>query len=447
MPENNNNLNNIQSEPVLPKKKVTFVHVSAPNQATQTNNEKPSGSYSPQPANSAQSAPQTCPPPNYIQPQVQTPQAYGTQQAYNPYAQQYNYYNYNQYQPAQYQNPYYYPQAPLYNQFFSTEQYQKQLRVEQAKKKVRYLGSMSGAAILLFLIVNTLAAFFTMIPSVKALYFNSSAFQSAFSMVASFFYIVIPFFIIYKVIKKREPQTKFFPFDKIRPKIALLCIPPGLCGCLLGNIITTLFKNLLSAVGVELTNPADSLVQVKTIPELLLALAATAVMPALLEEFALRGVILQPLRKYGAMFAIICSSVVFGLMHGNFIQIPFATIVGISIAYLAIKCNSLWIGVIIHFCNNAFSVISSYINDNFSEKLATTVDYIAISAVVLLSIVSIIVLLVTEKDFFKKENGDIMCEDGKILSAGQKAFTFFVNAPMLISIALILLMSLQYVKF
>ena len=64
-----------------------------------------------------------------------------------------------------------------------------------------------------------------------------------------------------------------------------------------------------------------------------------------IEEFAMRGVVMQSLRKYGDWFAIIMSSLVLALVHGNMVQIPFAFIAGIAIGYAVTVTGSMWTGV------------------------------------------------------------------------------------------------------
>lgn len=441
MLENNNNLNNIQNEPVLPKKKVSFVHVSAPNQPAQANNPQPSQANNPQPASPAQPAPQPAP--------VQQAQQYnyGAQQTYNPYSQAYTYYPYNQYTPQNYQNPYYYGQyQPYYDPEVIRRQYEHQVKVGEAKKKIKSLGSMAGIAILLFVAASFLVSSILLIPQIKSLYSSSSAFQSAFAIVSSFLYIFIPFGIMAIFIKKKEPDVNFFPFKKMSAKRAVLSVPIGLLICVGANIITNVLINLLDSAGVKATQPSDSAANPETIPALLLSLVATAIMPALLEEFALRGVILQPLRKYGTAFAIVASSAIFGIMHGNLIQAPFAFIVGLGLAFFAIKCGSLWIGVIIHGLNNAYSVLMSFMYSKLSEGTADKINYCVVGAILLLAIVSIVILLLSDKEFFKKENGDISTQDAKLLTSGQKAAAFFLNVPMIISLILMALFTAQYVS-
>ncbi len=78
---------------------------------------------------------------------------------------------------------------------------------------------------------------------------------------------------------------------------------------------------------------------------------ATAVVPPFVEEFLFRGVILSQFRKYGDVFAVIASALLFGLLHRNFSQIVFAFICGLALGITLVRTNNIWIPVGIHmFC-------------------------------------------------------------------------------------------------
>jgi len=129
--------------------------------------------------------------------------------------------------------------------------------------------------------------------------------------------------------------------------------------CTIGNFVTSYLQAFIEAMGFKIT--AGDFPAATSISGLLFDVVYIAALPALVEEFALRGVVMQPLRKYGDTFAIMMSSLVFALMHGNLIQIPFAFIAGIAIGYLVIATGSIWTGVLIHFFNNLYSVVISYL--------------------------------------------------------------------------------------
>ena len=82
----------------------------------------------------------------------------------------------------------------------------------------------------------------------------------------------------------------------------------------------------------------------------------------------MRGVVMQPLRKFGDRFAIVASAVLFAILHGNMVQIPFAFVAGLALGYFAIVTNSIWTSVVIHSLNNLSAVIISIYYTNHSES-------------------------------------------------------------------------------
>jgi len=92
------------------------------------------------------------------------------------------------------------------------------------------------------------------------------------------------------------------------------------------------------------------------------------IVAAIAEEFVFRGAILNLLKPYGEKFAILASSLLFGLLHGNVDQFIFAFLMGLYFAYVACKTESIIPSVIMHFLNNALSsffvIYKSNININ-----------------------------------------------------------------------------------
>ena len=69
------------------------------------------------------------------------------------------------------------------------------------------------------------------------------------------------------------------------------------------------------------------------------------------EEILFRGVALRGMEPYGKKFAIFASSVLFGLYHGNLVQIPFAFVVGLVLGYVTVEYNIGW-AIVLHMFNN-----------------------------------------------------------------------------------------------
>lgn len=87
----------------------------------------------------------------------------------------------------------------------------------------------------------------------------------------------------------------------------------------------------------------------------------------LCEELMVRKLILYPLRKHGDWFAIITSALIFGFIHGNWDQLPYAFVVGVLYGLLAVKSNSVIPTLILHALNNLLVASGSYLTQVTGE--------------------------------------------------------------------------------
>lgn len=69
------------------------------------------------------------------------------------------------------------------------------------------------------------------------------------------------------------------------------------------------------------------------------------------EELIYRGFVLRCLAPYGKIFGMVIASLLFGLMHGNIIQLPSALLCGVLFGYVALE-YSLPASMLIHTLNN-----------------------------------------------------------------------------------------------
>lgn len=96
----------------------------------------------------------------------------------------------------------------------------------------------------------------------------------------------------------------------------------------------------------------------------------------IIEELLYRGFILKSLKKYGECFAIVISSVLFGLMHTNLTQSVFAFFAGMVLAYVAMRYSVKW-SILMHMINNlVMGVGVSLISDTFFPDLKNLITYI-----------------------------------------------------------------------
>lgn len=190
-------------------------------------------------------------------------------------------------------------------------------------------------------------------------------------------------------------KKKIFPLAPSKPvrlDVAFLGIVGGVGACMAANIVTSYVLAFLEQFGI--TAPEAPKMMLNTPNSYLLNLFIIAVLPAILEEAVFRGCVLRLLRPYGEWFAIVVSAVVFGLMHGNIRQIPFAIIVGLVLGWLYVITNNIWIPVTVHFINNAVSVSMEYFGFSLAENAVGTFYTMIILALAFVGIVSAVILLI-----------------------------------------------------
>lgn len=88
-------------------------------------------------------------------------------------------------------------------------------------------------------------------------------------------------------------------------------------------------------------------------------LALTALLPGIFEEIAHRGLIYAGYKEIGWKFVIV-SALLFSLMHQNIVQTGYTFLDGIMLALVMYYTGSIFPSMIMHFLNNAWSVIESY---------------------------------------------------------------------------------------
>lgn len=321
-----------------------------------------------------------------------------------------------------------YPQTGYQNLPVHPDWAQRQ-RNERDKRQLRQHGNRAGLGILAFNIFSTILSVMLILLGKTDLLENYFILYAV-NGIGSVLGIFLPYLWICSRSNDRGVSVYRSLGKPYQTGQMLLTLPFGFAICLVANFITGVFVTVVEQFGITLRSPE---IGGGAAPlELLIGIITVAVIPALTEEFAMRGAVMQPLRRYGDKFAIVASAILFGVMHGNLVQAPFALIVGLGVGYCTILTGTLWTGVLIHFANNLFSVIANagleYYGADNPRFLA--VLYIFEGTAILLGIVcAVLMLIMTQK---RK-----LCPSSVELRTGQKYSAFFL-APCMI-IALILL--------
>jgi sodium transport system permease protein len=83
-----------------------------------------------------------------------------------------------------------------------------------------------------------------------------------------------------------------------------------------------------------------------------------AVLPAICEELAFRGVLLSGLRrKLRPVALVVVVGLIFGLFHVSLYRIAPTALLGMILTVIALMTGSVFPGMLLHFGNNALSVL------------------------------------------------------------------------------------------
>ncbi len=385
------------------------------------------------------------PPPPMGTPPYQPPT--GTQQPQQP-----NYQNpmgYQQPQQPPYQQPYQAPYRqpndfgrPVYN---IPEIKHASTKAGMEKKTLRAIGTYCGLAVILFFAFQVGLSVILELFGLLKNYESDLTYQGAVDLFLTIVGLFLPFVICGKQMEKQSKSSHLYWDNRStmnfgKPKGALnffLALIAGLGICMVANLVTTLVSIVVSLFGYESAS-LDS-----TYPTDLLGIFITflriSLIAGLTEEIALRGYTMGSLRIYGDKTAILFSSVVFGLMHGNLIQIPFAMVAGFALGYFTVKTRSMWTGIIIHAVNNFISVFFSYLMQEYSEDVANMAYNVIFYGLIAAGIVALIL--------FVRRTGDIrLASDRSELSFKQKVFAFFVNPAMIIALIILMVETALYLE-
>lgn len=226
-------------------------------------------------------------------------------------------------------------------------------------------------------------------------------------------------------------------FERARKGTAIPVIMMGIGFIVVSNYLGNMAYNFFKSFGLggESSSLSTSAEEGILVP--IVAIIAGSVLPAFLEEFALRGVALGALRRFGSGFAIIISAVLFSFMHGNLEQIPFAFLMGLYLGFAVEVTGSIWIGIILHLINNffafGFQILEQFIGRGDSAALGIAYFLSAL----FIGIIGFIIAANSKQEIFKLPNSEIFI-DGESLKLSEKIGSTIKNPGMIIFLAYIL---------
>ncbi len=175
------------------------------------------------------------------------------------------------------------------------------------------------------------------------------------------FFLVLPF-CIYKFYGKRTvKQTLAFSGIGKFKAYYLLAIPLGIAAFVVTIGVSSAWTGLLKLTGYTYSPSPDELPDNFVFGFFIADILLTAVLPAVCEEFVMRGGTLTTAQNsFKPIVCVIICGVAFGLFHQNIKQVFYTTLFGMLAAYMIIKTKSIYPAMIMHFTNNFCSVFLDY---------------------------------------------------------------------------------------
>lgn len=186
------------------------------------------------------------------------------------------------------------------------------------------------------------------------------------SVYSQVFVNILAIYIFRKYLCKSN-GTQLFKRENLKCSLWAAIIGVGVC---LGHRILFLFFWNFTIQSVEEIGEMiieNQAIFMNTVPGILYV----ALLAPVTEEIFFHGIIFNTARqKHRNLYAIIISSLLFAVGHLNGIQFISALFMGMVIGYAIILTDNVYIGVIIHVMNNAFSLFNSKVlNKIWGEEI------------------------------------------------------------------------------
>ncbi len=273
----------------------------------------------------------------------------------------------------------------------------------QEHKKIKKDGNFTGGLLVLLLGAQVLvsaglliAAFFNGWDLAADDYGMGNTRFVLLNMLVYVLFLVVPTAVVAACSRRRKHA---FPAKKVKSGLFVVCVLGGMALAILSNVITGWLMAVMESAGIPLPQFPETVE--KTAVSLLLNVISTAVLPAFVEEWIFRGFVFGTLRAHGDGVAVVLSAALFGLFHGNLVQIPFAFLLGLVLAYLVVLTDSIWPSVVLHGVNNLMSVLLSFVGLYLTTETANTVTLTVFLTVAAFGVAALLPTLLHHKQVLK----------------------------------------------
>jgi len=156
------------------------------------------------------------------------------------------------------------------------------------------------------------------------------------------------------------------------------------------------FKNWADGLEAQYKKALVSMTQMRSVVDLMYALLAVAIVPAIVEELYFRGTLQKTLKDWTGkpIVAIIVTALFFSAIHFSYYGFLSRMALGILLGLIYEFTKTIWLPILLHFINNGIAIVTLYAVRNNPASIEKAMDDNLPIYWGLLALVTIYVLLI-----------------------------------------------------
>ena len=181
-----------------------------------------------------------------------------------------------------------------------------------------------------------------------------------------------------------ERYIKRLRLTPVKPASIILILSAALLMISGGLLISVLFGGLDSLSGNFSLYDTFMSKDNGTVPVKLYLILAYAVLPAICEEFVYRGILCLEYERGGVMRAVIFSSLFFGMLHFDIVNLPVYVFAGAILALTLYATRSLFGAILAHLLYNLFGLFGQPYMSALYNMTGSTSFFLFLTALICL---------------------------------------------------------------
>ena len=155
---------------------------------------------------------------------------------------------------------------------------------------------------------------------------------------------------VFYILTKNIPDSKKKPVQKLKVSQFFIILFISAATMYITNFFSVFINFIISMIkGGDLINPAMNAV-FEGNP--FITFLYTSIGAPIVEEIIFRKILLNKVRRFGDLPAILITGIAFGLFHMNLAQIFYAAALGIIFAYVTLRTNTIRYSILLHIIVN-----------------------------------------------------------------------------------------------